>query len=215
MGVLLQSDGSILKIFGLNPRDLYFVGYKGITVHYSGTWTRMTSNTTVDLQDIWGIDGTHIWATGTNTGDGHSVVLQYNGSNWTTLYDSNNQPNSTKYQFNTLWSNNLSSLFLDGGSGLHIMTLSNLGIGSQMNTGLTYVGSRIRGINQNDIYDVTSGGEVSHYNGSSWHLYSEFQLMMGNDAWWHCVYPTKDLVIIGGYIFTGLNGFPVVVRGYR
>jgi hypothetical protein len=199
-----------------NSSSMFFVGRGSSIAHFNGSsWTKMTSNTTVDFQDIWGIDGNHIWATGTNTGDGHCVVLQYNGSNWTTLYDSNNQPNATKYQFSTLWSSNSSSLFLDGGSGLHILTLSNLNIGSQINTGLTYVGSCIRGVNQNDIYDVTTGGEVSHYNGSSWHLYPEVQSIGGNNAWWRSVHPTNDFVIISGEQFTGLNSFPVVVRGYR
>jgi hypothetical protein len=207
---------SVNKIWGLSGNVLYTAGALGqIGFYNGGSWTKMTSNTTVDLQDIWGIDGSHIWATGTNTGDGHCVVLQCNGSNWSTLYDSNNQPAQSQFQFGTVWTNTSSSLYLDGGSGLHLLTLNNLNIGSQINTGLTYVGSCIRGINQNDIYVVSTGGEVSHYNGSSWHLYPELQSIGGNNAWWRSVHPTNDFVIISGELFTSLNSFPVIVRGYR
>jgi hypothetical protein len=158
----------IKKTWGINSNDLYIVGDSGNIYHFNGSnWTKMTSNTTVDLQDIWGIDGSHIWATGTNTGDGHSVVLQFNGTNWTTMYDSNTLPGSTHYQFGTLWTKTSHSIYLDGGNGLHILDLSNLNIGSQIQTGLTYVGSCLRGFNQNDIFDVSIGGEVAHYNGSS------------------------------------------------
>jgi hypothetical protein len=93
--------------------------------------------------------------------------------------------------------------------------LNPLSIGPNITTGLTYTVSRIRGINQNDIYDVTTGGEVAHYNGSSWHCYPEIQTLGGGNAGWGSVYPKNDFVVIGGSIFTGLNGFPVVVRGYR
>jgi hypothetical protein len=211
----------ISKGWGSNSSSMFFVGRGGSIAHFNGSpngagsWTKMTSNTTVDLQDIWGIDGTHIWATGTNTGDGHSVVLQCNGSNWTTLYDSNSQPAQSQYQFGTVWTNTPSSLYLDGGSGLHLLTLNNLNIGAQVRTGLSFVGSSIRGVNQNDIFDVTTGGEVAHYNGSSWHCYPEIQSLGGGNASWPSVYPKNDFVVIGGSIFTGLNGFPVVVRGYR
>jgi hypothetical protein len=206
---------SISKMWGTN-NNLFTAGPLGQLGFFNGiNWTKITSNTTCDLQDIWGIDATHIWATGFNDNDGHCVVLQCNGSSWITLYDNNNQPDSTKYQFNTLWTKTASSIYLDGGSWLRIMNLSNLNIGSPIKTGLTYLASRIRGVNQNDIFDVTTGGEVAHYNGSSWHSYPEIQSLGGGNAGWSSVFPKNDFVVISGDFFTGLNGIPVVVRGYR
>jgi len=208
--------GAIKKIYAVSPQDVYVVGNSGAIVHYNGSsWTKMTSNTTVDLQDIWGIDATHVWATGTNVGDGHSMVLQCNGASWTILYDSNLQLPQSKFGFGCLWTNTSQTIYSDGGSGLHLLNLTNFNISAQVNTGLSYVASSIRGINQNDIFDVTTGGEVAHYNGSSWYCYPEIQSLGGGNAGWGSVYPKNDFVVIGGSIFTGLNGFPVVIRGYR
>jgi hypothetical protein len=214
MGVLLQSDGSILKIFGSNPRDLYFVGYKGTIVHYSGTWTKMTGNTTVDLQDIWGIDGSHIWATGTNTGDGHCVVLQCNGSNWSTLYDNANKPQNEVQAFSTVWGNETGKIFLAGQSWIRSMSLSD-GSFKLLDSLSKWAALRIRGINQNDIFQVGYGSEAMHYNGVSWYHYPELASINGGGAWFYSVYPTKDFVVIGGLSLTALNSFPMVIRGYR
>jgi hypothetical protein len=213
---LSDPNATIEKIWGISGAYIFGVGNAGTIVHFNGTsWTKMTSNTTVDLQDIWGIDATHIWATGTNVADGHCVVLQCNGTSWKTIYDSNTQPAQSQYQFGTLWTNTLSSLYLDGGSGTHKLTLSNLDFGLQIKTGLAYVGTRIRAGNQNDIYDVTTGGEVSHYNGSSWHIYPEIQALNNSGNSWTSVYPTSDFVLIGGWYLTAYNGAPIVIRGYR
>jgi hypothetical protein len=213
-----ERSGGGNKYWGISSTNLFLVGTGGSISHYNGSsWTRMSSNTTCDLQDIWGIDATHIWSAGFNVVDGHSVVLQFNGTNWTTLYDSNNKPDSAKYQFSTLWTNNTSSVWMDGGSGLRMLIQSNLNIGAQIKTGLTYVGSRIRGVNQNDLFDVSEGGEAAHYNGSSWNLYTEFQLLTGGNAGWNSVHPSNDFVLIGGacYNLAILNSTPLVVRGYR
>ncbi len=90
-----------------------------------------------------------------------------------------------------------------------------LNIGSQINKGLTYTASRIRGIIQKDIFDVTPGGEVAHYNGASRHSYPEIQSLNGSNAGWTSIYPTNNYVVIGGLFLTTYNGFPVVIRGYR
>jgi hypothetical protein len=174
----------------------------------------MISNTTVDLQDIWGLDDQHIWATGRNSGDGHSVVLQYDGSQWKMLYDSEGQLAQSKFQFRTVWTDNVNYLYLDGG-GLHRMDLPDATIGPRINTGQVYISGRIRGTGANDIFDVGQASEVAHYNGSSWLVYPDLRQLNDGFASFPTVYPTRDFVLIGGFFFTGLNGVPVVVRGYR
>jgi hypothetical protein len=207
---------TINKLWGTSSNNLFLVGENGSIAQYAnGTWTKMESHTTVDLWDIWGIDDTHVWATGLNSRDGHSVVLQYNGKQWTTLYDSDTQPFQTKYQFSRVWTDNPSRIYLDGGSGLHIMNLNNFIISSQINTGQTYISYCLRGTRQNDIFDGGPAGEFSHGNGFSWYLYPEFKTLNDGDAWFTSVHPTKDFIVIGGLYLTALNGFPVVVRGYR
>jgi hypothetical protein len=213
---LPDPNATIEKIWASSDLNVYGVGNSGAIVHYDGSsWTKMTSNTTINLQDIWGIDDTHIWTTGTNVSDGHCVVLQYNGTNWKIIYDNSLQPPKSYYGFSCIWTNNPLTIYLNGGSGTHILTLNNLNIGAEVKTGLSYVGSSIRGINQSDIFDVTTGGEVAHYNGSSWYCYPEIKAFNKSGAWFTRVYPTGNFVLIGGWYLTAYNGAPIVIRGYR
>jgi hypothetical protein len=210
-----EGAGFASKIWG-RANEFWFVGSQGFIVRYNGSsWTQMTSNTTVDLEDVYGLDATHIWATGTNVSDGHSVVLQYDGTKWTTIYDNANNPTNGIQYFNTVWTDNRNYLYLDGGSYIHILNLHNMTLGNEIKTGANYTASGIRGNAQNDIFEVTIGGEVAHFGGTSWHYYSTEQPLNNTDNWWTSIHPIKDMVIIGGWYYTGLNGVPIVVRGYR
>jgi hypothetical protein len=205
----------IKEIWGTASNNLFIVGDGGSIAHYNGSsWTKMMSNTTCDLQDIWGIDATHIGATGTNTTDGHCVVLQGNGSSWTTLYDNANQPFDKIQYFNTVWTDNISNIYLDGGSFTNILNLIN-GTFHRTDSLSTNEMFRLRGTNNNDIFSVGYGGETVHYNGSTWYLYPELKILNSGTAWFTSISPTESIVVIGGWFPTALNGFPVIVRGYR
>ncbi len=207
---------TISKIWGESSNSVYAVGNSGIVVHYTnGTWTKMESHTSVDLQDIWGIDDSHVWATGTTASDGHSVVLQYDGKQWTTIYDNSNATPSKLFYFNTVWTDNVNYLYLDGG-GLHkLATTNNNYIGPQIITGQTYPSYRIRSTSQRDMFDTGQASEVAHFNGVSWYLYPELKAINDGFAWFYSAYPTKDFILIGGVSLTSLNGVPIVIRGYR
>lgn len=204
------------RIWGTSSNNIFIVGDNGSIAHYSnGTWTKMESHTTVDLQDVWGIDNEHVWATGTNIGDGHSVVLQYDGKQWTTIYDNANKPPNEKFGFRSVWTDRIDRIYLAGGSRTQLMNLNNktfqqLNIPQQQ-----WVAFNIRGINRRDIFQIGSAGETVHFNGVSWYLYPELKLLNEGFAGFNSVYPTTDFVLIGGLYLTALNGFPVVIRGYR
>jgi hypothetical protein len=208
-------NGAIGKIFSLSNQNTYLIGYKGTIVHYNGnSWTKMNSGTTVDLQDIWGVDDSHIWATGFNNSDGHSVVLQFNGTSWTTIYDNVNKPISQIQYFNTVWTDNVNYLYLDGGSFTNVLNLQDNSFKrtDSLSTNEVFC---LRGSQKNDIFRVGYGGETVHYNGINWYLYPELKVLNSGGAWFNSVFPAKDMVVIGGWFRTALNGFPVVVRGYR
>jgi hypothetical protein len=205
----------IKKTWGLSSSNLYIVGDGGNIYHFNGSsWIKMTSNTTVDLQDIWGIDGNHIWATGFNSIDGHSVVLQFNGTGWSTIYDNANKPANQIQYFNTVWTDNVNYLYLDGGSYTNILNLHD-GTFQRTDSLSAWEVFCLRGTKKSDIFRVGYAGETAHYNGSSWYLYPELRTLDGGNAWFDSVFPTADMVLIGGSFPTALNGFPVVVRGYR
>ena len=206
---------SVNKIWGINNNNLFTVGPLGQIGFYNGNnWIKMTSNTTCDLQDIWGIDATHIWATGFNNSDGHSVILQFNGASWSTTYDNANKSENQIQYFNTVWTDNINYIYLDGGSYTNILTL-NTGIFHRTDSLSTNEVFCLRGTKGDDIFRVGYGGETVHYNGSTWHLYNELKTLNNGTAWFNCVYPSQNMILIGGWYPTALNGFPVVIRGYR
>ena len=54
----------------------------GMIAHYNGaSRQKMESGTTVDLNDIFGLDANHIWAIGTTTTNANSVILNIMAAN--------------------------------------------------------------------------------------------------------------------------------------
>jgi len=203
----------IQKIWGTSSQNMFFVGDSGNIEHYDGrSWTSMASGTKVNLQDIWGLDGTHIWATGTNTGDGHCVVLQFNGQGWSIFYDNSNEPTQTSFGFSSVWSFDPSILYLTGGSQLR---LENQGTYTQIETGGHYLSYRVRGNTSNDIFVTGQASEVSHYNGMTWYLYPEIKSINTGFAWFYSVQASANFVLVGGLSLTSVNSIPLVLRGYR
>jgi len=208
--------GQVNKIWGTSGNNLYCVGRTGSIYHYtgSGAWTKQQSNTTVDLQDIWGIDESHVWATGTNTKDGHSVVLQYNGTAWSTIYDNTNKPPTAFYGFNTVWTDRIDRVFLAGGSKTKVLNLRNNTF-SEPNIPASWAAFQIRGRNQQDVFEARGGNEITHFNGVRWHRYSNLNSFINENTSFTSIHMTKDFIITGGFVFKDINGFPIVIRGYR
>ena len=209
-------NGTITEIWGTNSSNVYIVGTNGSIAHYNGTtWRKMESGTTVDLEDVWGIDEKHIWATGTSTQIGRSVILFFDGTRWSTLYDTETQPISSRFGYSSVWSNSSKVLHLAGQGGVRWFHQPTRTFKRQQ-TGQRYISYHLHATLQNDIFVVGGAGEAAHFNGASWYLYPELK----NDTEFSfSIFLTVQMrprfVAIGGLIFTGLNGFPVVVRGYR
>jgi hypothetical protein len=53
---IVNPNLSLSKAWGSNSNDMYFVGSSGSITHYqNGTWTKIESNTTLPIRDIYGI----------------------------------------------------------------------------------------------------------------------------------------------------------------
>jgi len=206
----------IRKMWGTSSSNLFGVGGKGSIIRFNGTaWQRMDSGTDVDLEDVWGIDATHVWATGTKSDLSRGVILRYDGRNWSVIYDSFGQPRDRAFGFSSVWTDNANLLYLAGVSGRRSYNLSN-GVFRDLEEVGGWQSYRIRGTGQDDLFVGSAGGEALHYNGSSWHLYPE--LKSSGDAalvFWYAVHPTTGFVVLGGEFFTGISGVPAVVRGNR
>jgi hypothetical protein len=174
----------------------------------------MTSGTSVDLQDIYGLDASHIWATGANVNDGHSVILSFDGTKWNIIYDSNNVPVQEWYSYNSVWTDKSHLLYISSGGPLRKLNLSTMTF-TTINTGQTYISYNTRGVKQNDFFVTGANSEVAHYNGSSWKLYQNIKGPNSIDVDWRSIKATKDFVLAGGDYYYGWNSAPLVARGYR
>jgi hypothetical protein len=212
MGILNESDGGVEYIWGSSPNNIYFVGGNGTIVHYNGsTFRKMESGTTCNLDDIYGIDENHIWAVGTETKNTQSVILFYNGKEWQILHDTNQEDFCYS---NSFWTDNTYFLFLNGGSGRYYFNIIKHEYKKYHEAGRWY-GYDIDGLACNDIFASTAGSEVLHYNGSTWHLYTEIKDHFGDYYRIKTIQSKENIIVAGGYWYTGLYGLPIIIRGYR
>ena len=208
----LGIEVSTEHIWASSPNNVYFVGWKGSIVHYNGSsFAKMESGTTCKLEDVWGIDDNHIWAVGTESDNSRSVILFYNGKTWNTLHDTNNE---RKCWSNSVWTDNPYLLFLNGGSGRYLFDLMQEKLSKYESAG-EWFGYDIYGTAYNDIFTSNAGSEILHFNGSTWHLYTEFQNMYGVWGLIKAIKVSENLVVAGGEYYTGIGGLPIVIRGYR
>jgi hypothetical protein len=148
---------------------------------------------------------------GTESDNSRSVILFYNGKTWNTLHDTNNE---RKCWSNSVWTDNPYLLFLNGGSGRYLFDLMQEKLSKYESAG-EWFGYDIYGTAYNDIFTSNAGSEILHFNGSTWHLYTEFQNMYGVWGLIKAIKVSENLVVAGGEYYTGIGGLPIVIRGYR
>lgn len=113
-----------------------------------------------------------------------------------------------------MWTSTQNELWLVGETLLRQWNLS-ANTFTAVTTGQGWVSYCIRGTGENDVFIAGQSSECTHYNGSTWYLYPQLKTLGGGNVWWYCIFPTKDFVVVGGINLTALNGFPIIVRGYR
>jgi hypothetical protein len=205
----LDPNISISKAWGLSPTNLIFISRGGGIVQYnSGNWSKMISNTTVDLQDIYGLDASHIWATGTNSDHNGTVILSFNGSQWHNLYEGN------QYGFSSVWIQGGERLNIAGDSGPWKFDLRSKSF-IKITSPAQYVMFCVRGSDANDVFFTGQNSEITHYNGSTYKLYTEVQNLIQADTWWNSIKVKQDFILAGGGYDMGYNFAPIVLRGYR
>ena len=199
-------------IWASSPDNIYFVGYEGSIVHYDGSnFEKMESGTTTNLYGIWGIDEEHIWACGMDINSPNSAILSLEEEGWEII----GKPEQYRKgcSFRSIWTDNPYILYLNGYSGrAYYETIQDSVI--FFNNDGDWVGEPIDGLAINNIFATTTGSEVLHYNGSSWHLYSEIKNKFGHSFKIQSLDVTDDMIVAGGYYFLAYNSIPIIIRGY-
>lgn len=166
---------TINKIWGTSSDDLYFVGNGGNIVRYNGqTWQSVGSETTLNINDIWGIIDQYgikfILCPAYDFGSGGEKKL---------ISISNNTVGEIPWVENrelyTVWFNSRDKIYA-GGEGLFYRT------NNQWKEEILpeLFKFRVRGEGLNDIWTVGGYGFAAHYNGKNWKTFEEVSLTSGN-----------------------------------
>ena len=88
---LVDPNISLLKVWGLNPNNIYFIGRNGNIARYNGSnWQKLYSGTDFYLADISG-NNNEIYVIGNRSSLGQGLVLKSsNGVNFSTMIESAN-----------------------------------------------------------------------------------------------------------------------------
>ncbi len=196
--------GSINKIWGTSDNDLYIVGNDGMIAHYDGRqWRRIDSGTDIKLLDIWGsIDGKTVWGCGWEEFK-ETVLLKVEAYKAEIVFS---QSTDKSYEIHSnylsgvltsIWSNNPYYFFTVSFAGIYKAFFSTKGEATRVGIDKEYLPgfpNRIRGADYNQIFVVGNHNFVTHFNGKSWHYYSELN---GNIVF-KSVDVQKDLVVAVG-----------------
>jgi len=213
--------GSILRIWGTSSHDLYFIGTDGNITHYNGqSFTKMESSTTLVLRSISGSKD-WVFASGHDMFD-ESIVLEYNGSVWSTKYHS--QTSSTSEGKNILgWVQQVyftdNKLFIFSEAGLWSSPISTnegeLLSYAEVKMPTTAYVQGFDGNHCNDLMLAGSPGYISHYNGISWVKINDEVLTQFRSTdinLFQMRYKDNMVVAVGNWK-SGRRAF--IMRGYR
>jgi len=80
-------EGYVHKIWASSENDIWFVGTKGLIIHYDGSsFTTMEKLTDIELTDVWGTGPDNVWASGYTETVG-TIILHYDGSSWSKFHE--------------------------------------------------------------------------------------------------------------------------------
>ncbi len=195
---------SINKIWGTSNSDLYIVGKQGFIAHYDGwQWQRIESGIDIKLLDIWGsIDGKTVCCCGWEEFK-ETVLLKIANYKAEIVFSQSTaesyeiHPNYLSGVLTSIWTNNSYYFFTVSFAGIYKAFFPTKGEATRIGIGKEYLPgfpNRIRGADLNQIFVVGNHNFVTHFNGKSWHHYSEFS---GNIVF-KSVDVQKDLVVAVG-----------------
>jgi hypothetical protein len=196
---------SVENCWGTSSSNMYFVGRNGCIVHYDGNeFTKMESDTDINLTGVWGLDETHIWIVGESSSGSNEtwggVMLFYDGSTMTKVYEYIYPFEFTpppEVGIRSLWTNNYNYLYASGYSGPIFYDIRNNRFKNHPNSG-QWIQYKVGGTSESDIFSTGAGSEIIHYNGSTFYTYPEPKTVAGGYARWYGLDVTPYIVVAVG-----------------
>jgi hypothetical protein len=208
---------SVSKMWAANINEVYTVGSIGQIGHYqNGSWQKIASGTSLDIQDIWGANNPasgeeEILAVASDPGVSFDrAILNIQGNMVTRISD-----NPIAYTLQGVW-------FVPGkhyyvvGSGIYEKgLLSDNKWADSVLEFTQYYTTCVRGNGVNDVFVGGSFGELLHWNGASWKSYRETTALT-NGSYGSIAVKGNLVVAVGESLEPGdLDTKAVITIGHR
>ena len=167
----LDPNLSLSKVWGSSSDEMYFVGRSGSMARYSqGIWQKLESGTTTHINDVFGVTNPE-----TGNEEVYCAVTDFfepkdrkilRVTNGTSVDSVKWDTGSNVY---TVWTETGLPLFVGGGG----LWENSTGAWQRIDLGINSAIGTIRGNGLNDIVVVGAFGLIAHFNGMSWHVFSQ------------------------------------------
>jgi len=171
------------KIWASTENSIFFVGHNGAALHYDGSsFTKMETDTDIDLTDVWGTAEDDVWACGYSNTHNATVVLHYDGQSWSKFHKKSWE-GVVDYDTTTL-TGIVKSIWTDSRDYIWLITYKGLYKVNSKNSG-DYVlypevseqrfwKEKLRGNSANDIVVCGDFTAYWHFNGRTTYYYPEY-----------------------------------------
>ena len=208
----LSFDGQVKCMWGTSNNNLYCAGRTGSIYHFTGSgWQKLTSGTTVDIQDIWGA---------TNAQNGQTEILAV--ASFRSGFPQAKKLLRITGTIVSATSDSGLPIALSGvwfkpdkryhvvGDGLYSSTRLGEPWQYEPSLPLDYYKDAIRGIASNDVIISGSSGALWHYNGASWRAYRQIEAPAFYGRYYRVDFKGDYVVAVGW-----MNNTAVAIRGRR
>jgi hypothetical protein len=212
MGIIhYPEDGGVYQVWGSSSDNVWFAGDNGTLVHYDGSrFRRVESGIDERLTDIYGLHSDLFWICGVDGWTDGTIFLEYEKGVIRELTPESNMEYSPYYS--SIWMNNPYRIYIASYSGYWIYDRLENKVTLQ-ETESVWVGNTIRGNAANDVIAAGQGGEILHYNGMNWHLYTEIpeKVILPGSIWWMGLDIRNDFIVISGIVSTYITNSLIAI----
>ena len=201
-GVNPLLTGAINKIWGSSSNDLYVVGNAGSIAHYkNGSWSKIESETNLNIVDIWGENNSFINKTEIICGAANIFVNP--GSELIKI----KEDLTTEILDNTGLGQTFAPIWFKAGirysvvgDGLYEKTYKDTSTWKDLNSNRSitqYFMECIRGSALNNIIVAGAFGEVIHFNGINWKSIKNTETTLNNGSYYRVAVKGNIVVAVG------------------
>ena len=169
--------GLVYAAWGPDHNHMFVAGSNCSISFFDGnSWTLRNTGSDIPLLDIFGNqDLNKVLSCGYNGSHGESVLLSYNEDEWITTWISNQVQSELPYKgfLSSVWYNENNEFIICGSDGIYLQKYYPNIRTEKLNLSLDDFPRKVRGTASNDIFVVGNSGMIWHFNGRSWHEYSE------------------------------------------